>query len=243
MAIDSSTTGTPAKAKQGADWRLGFSMVLTVGWLLLGVAYVSQIIGWRDFASQNAPSLGSFLEGAFAPLAFLWLVVGFFLQQRQLQDNTKTIQLQLEQMRRSAEQAEIQSRAIAADELHSRQDTFLRSRLLVADQLAMISGWILSSHTEDVSTLMDQWARTGQGEPNAFPLEIIRRVLSNQIDAHELFYGTAIRAGHTERYCIAFDRLIDAGTRCDPTGMICDALREGAQGRIYRMMVERKFAT
>jgi hypothetical protein len=26
-------------------------------------------VGWTDFARQNAPSLGSFLEGAFAPLA------------------------------------------------------------------------------------------------------------------------------------------------------------------------------
>jgi hypothetical protein len=215
-------------------------MALTAGWLMLGVAYISQIIGWRDFASQNAPSLGSFLEGAFAPLTFLWLVGGFFLQQPQLQDNTRTIQLQLEQMKRTAEQAEIQARAIAADEVHSRQDTFLRSRLLVSDPLAMISGWILSSHTEVVSTLMDLLSRTGQGEPNAFSLEIVRRVLANEIDGHELFYGTEIRAGHTQRYRIAFERLIAAGTRCDPAGMICDALREGAQGRVCRMMVEKE---
>ena len=139
MAIDVATPNEQG-ASERRDWRLTFSLVLTVGWVALGVIYISRIVGWRDFASQNAPSLGSFLEGAFAPLAFLWLVVGFFLQQRQLQDNTATIQLQLEQMRRSAEQAEIQARAIAADELHSRQDTFLRARLLVANQLAMISG-------------------------------------------------------------------------------------------------------
>ena len=43
-------------------------------------------IGWDRFISQPADALGGFLEGAFAPLAFLWLVVGFFLQQRQLME-------------------------------------------------------------------------------------------------------------------------------------------------------------
>ena len=110
----------------GADWRLRFSLGLTIVWLVLGFTHISGVIGWTDFVRQNAPSLGSFLEGAFAPLAFLWLVVGFFLQQKQLTENTKTIQMQLAEMRRTAEQAEVQSRAIAADELHSRQDTFMR---------------------------------------------------------------------------------------------------------------------
>ena len=72
------------------DWRLRFSVGVTIIWLLLGFTYISGVVGWTDFVRQNAPSLGSFLEGAFAPLAFLWLVVGFFLQQKQLTENTRT---------------------------------------------------------------------------------------------------------------------------------------------------------
>ena len=87
---------------------------------------------------------------------------------------------------------------------------------------------------------MDQWSRTGQGETNAFPLEIIRRILAGEVDGHELFYGSEIRASHTERYRASFDRLIAAADHCDPTQMMCDALREGVQGRVYRMMVERE---
>ena len=38
--------------------------------------------------------MGRFLEGTFAPLAFLWLVMGYFLQQKELSENTTAIQQQ-----------------------------------------------------------------------------------------------------------------------------------------------------
>jgi hypothetical protein len=38
--------------------------------------------------------LGRFLEGTFAPLVFLWLVMGYFLQQKELSENTTAIQKQ-----------------------------------------------------------------------------------------------------------------------------------------------------
>ena len=39
-------------------------------------------------------TLGNFLEGAFAPLAFLWLVIGYFLQKKELVQNTTAIKMQ-----------------------------------------------------------------------------------------------------------------------------------------------------
>ncbi len=221
-----------------ADWRLRSSMGLTIAWLILGVVYISQIVGWRAFVSQQAPALGGFLEGAFAPLAFLWLVVGFFLQQQQLRENTKTIQLQLDQMRRSAELAEVQARAIAADELHSRQDTFLRSSQLVERQLSMITGWIVTSYSASVDEVSELWRRSSEGEVAAFPMDIIRRIITDEITRDELFRGTEIRASHTERFIAAFERLVAAAMRCDTGGMLEEALRDGPHGRVYRMMTE-----
>ena len=86
----------------GRDWRLAFSLALTAVWLFLGFLYISSIVGWLPFVRQSAPALGGFLEGAFAPLAFLWLVVGFFLQQKQLSENTAAIEKQYEAMQRTA---------------------------------------------------------------------------------------------------------------------------------------------
>ena len=66
------------------DWRLAFGLGITAAWIVMGLLYIANVVGWLDFVRQSAPDLGGFLEGAFAPLAFLWLVIGFFLQQRQL---------------------------------------------------------------------------------------------------------------------------------------------------------------
>ena len=59
------------ESAQAPDWRLRFSLGVSIVWICLGVLYISSVIGWSGFVTQNAPALGSFLEGAFAPLAFL----------------------------------------------------------------------------------------------------------------------------------------------------------------------------
>lgn len=221
-----------------SDWRTRFGLAITAVWLLLGMVYISFVVGWSDFVVQQAPALGSFLEGAFAPLAFLWLVVGFFLQQQLLQENTRTIQAQLEQMRRTNEQVEVQTRAIAADELHSRQDTFLRLNELVNEQLGMIEGWIVTSYAASTAEKTDLWRRIGAGESTAFAFDIIRSCFGGEVTARELFYGTEIRSGHTRRFIEAFERVLAAGALCDPNDMIVTALREGPHGRVYRLMTE-----
>ena len=225
---------------EGRDWRLHFSLGLTVVWLLLGFAYISSVVGWTDFVRQNAPSLGSFLEGAFAPLAFLWLVVGFFLQQKQLTENTRTIQMQLAEMRKTAKQAEIQSRAIAADELHSRQDTFIRVAEMVKDQLGNIGGFIVTSYREDDAGVNQLWAAMGQGDPGVFSRTIIGWCWSGRVSARELFYGTEARARHSRLFIRAFERLRANAAQCDPDGIISEALEDSPHGRVYRFMVESR---
>ena len=105
-------------ARSKRDWRIWFGVASTAFWLWLGLLYIGLVVGWGDFVTQPAESLGGFLEGAFAPLAFLWLVIGFFLQQRELRNNNEAIRAQYEQMRRAAESAEIQARAIQDNALH-----------------------------------------------------------------------------------------------------------------------------
>lgn len=238
MAASTAQHGVPAP---DSDWRLRASIFVTAGWLGLGVIYISMVVGWSDFVQQQAPALGSFLEGAFAPLAFLWLVVGFFLQQQQLRENTLSIRAQLRQMERTAEQAEVQSRHIEADELHSRQDTFLRVNELVREQLGMTGGWILTSYvTEERDRVMELWRRHGQGEHSAFSLEMIRDCLTGTIEPAELFHGTEIRHRHSMRFVEAFERLLHMGQRCDPEGIIVTALRDSTHGRVYRFITENR---
>jgi hypothetical protein len=230
------------------DWRLRFSLGVTAVWLLLGFLYISNVVGWTGFVSQQAPALGSFLEGAFAPLAFLWLVVGFFLQQRQLEQNTATLSAQLEVMRQSAAQSEIQSRAIAADELHSRQDTFLRVAEMVRDQLGVIAGflyvsWAMDAGVEEMEGpdgALAQFKAQGSGDHGAFDRAIFRQIYSGKVTAPELFWGTPIRSQHSQSYIRNFERLARLASACDPEGVIVDALRDGTNGRLCRFMQESR---
>ena len=72
-------------------------IVLTVLWLMFVSFYVSRSIGWDAFLYQPLDIMGNFFEGAFAPLLFLWIVIGFFLQQRDIAENAKNIGIQAQQ--------------------------------------------------------------------------------------------------------------------------------------------------
>jgi hypothetical protein len=243
----SATTSTPAAAA-GTDWRVRLGVLATAVWLSLGLLYISSVVGWADFVRQQAPALGEFLDGAFAPLAFLWFVVGFFLQQRQLEDNTATLSEQLEVMRQTARQAEIQSRAIAADELHSRQDTFLRIAEMVSEQLGVTAGWIYTSWAagegpEAMSGpggALEIWRTQGAGDHGAFDRACVGLIYGGRIDASTLFWGTPIRSGHSEAFSRAFERLVGLAGRCDPDGVIAEAIQNGTHGRVARFIRESR---
>ena len=63
------------------DWRIQFGLGVTFLWLCAGALYISGTVGWASFIDLPIAELGNFLEGAFAPVAFLWLVIGLFIQQ------------------------------------------------------------------------------------------------------------------------------------------------------------------
>ncbi len=106
----------------GPDWRIWLGLSLTAIWLLILGLYVANTIGWSSIGVAPIETVGNFLEGAFAPLAFLWLVIGYFLQKKELVQNTTAIKMQYVEIQKSADQAVIQSEAIRASELHARKE-------------------------------------------------------------------------------------------------------------------------
>jgi len=238
---------TGLSARRGQQVRVG--LVLTALWLGVGMLYIATSLGWTGFLRLPLGDLGDFLGGAFAPLAFLWLVLGLFLQQRELAANNFAIQRQFEIMQRTADQAEIQTRAIAANELHARQDTFMDVAQLVMSQLEVIAGmlFISSQGTPGDGIVPDEevdlmFARLSSGESSVFSRRMIllRVRLDDPRQAWALFYGTPIRQQHCETYIRSFERLLRSAAACDPDGMIVDAMNGNAQGRLYRLMCEMR---
>jgi hypothetical protein len=227
-----------------ADRRTVFGVALTFLWVTVGAVYIGRGLGWDRFFDQPLGEMGDFLDGAFAPLAFLWLVLGLFIQQRELSRNNEAIQRQHDIMLRTAESAEIQTRAIAANELHARQDTFIDLAQLVGNQLEVIAGMLFLSSQGFVGEgvvgedEMDQlWARMASGEGGVFSRRLLLlRVNREPVPGWQLFWGTPIRTRHCEAFIHSFERLLRAAETCDPDRMIRDAVCGNAQGRLYTMM-------
>ncbi|RRV18143.1 hypothetical protein [Pseudomonas saudiphocaensis] len=74
----------------------------------LYVGLARYLIGDKLEGLANMPlnELGDFLAGVFSPLAFLWLVLGFLQQGKELRASTDALALQAKEMRASVEQHE-----------------------------------------------------------------------------------------------------------------------------------------
>lgn len=235
----------PVAEQRVSPWYVRLGIVTTIAWLALAVLYVRQDIGWEHFHRLPADTLGNFVEGVFAPLAFLWLVVGYFLQQAEIHQNTEALRAQAVEIQRTAEQAIIQSQAIEANEVHARQETFLRVAEQVKAQLGTIMGmlWISSQGATGNGTVSGDEQSRMFHQLSVRDTEVFsRRMIEThfQCPAEErvaLFYGTAIRARHSNHFAVTFEKLIDRASRCDSEGLIVAALRYSAHGLVYDLML------
>jgi hypothetical protein len=230
------------------DRRIVLGLVLTTLWLALTLAYIGAGVGWRAFLALPPSEIGSTLEGFVSPLAFLWLVLGLFLQQSELAQNSRALKLQSEALQRSAEQAEIQARAIHANELHARQDTFVDLARLVNRQLGVISGLLyLSSQavnaggTVPPEKIADFWTQLGAGDSDVFMRGLVGvSATLPPKQGFDLFFSTPVRTRHSEAYLAAFARLLRAAESCDPDGLIRDAILGDGSGRLYQLMTRMR---
>ena len=69
---------TENKGLSGAAKLFGVGVLLTISWLVAAGAYAYTRIGWPEILTIAPLDLGILLLGAFAPLAFLWLLLGYF---------------------------------------------------------------------------------------------------------------------------------------------------------------------
>lgn len=220
------------------DWRILMGISITALWIIAGVVYLrggkfSQATIY-DIPLEN---IGGFLEGAFAPLAFLWLVIGLFIQQKELADNTEVL-------RQTSIQSEKQTQAIAATEMNARQETYFKIAANVRGQLGGIAGMLFVSSMgasegqivpkERLETL---WHMLARGDDAAFAREFLLLDEEKFGGYEALFCGTEIRRRHTENFLNVFDRLMVMAKNCDSSnGIIADTLSQTAHGLIYNRM-------
>jgi hypothetical protein len=220
------------------DWRIWFGVVVTIGWIAGSIGYLVSVSRVDPMQMSSMEAIGAFLEGAFAPLAFLWLVLGLFIQQRELSRNTDAIRI-------TSEQSEKQTQAIAATEMNARQETFFKIAEGVKHQLGGISGMLFVSGLGPVGSLRysreqmdDLFAHAAHGDSEIFARLFISQDYKREGGLPELLYGTDIRRRHTMNYRNAFERICRLARNCDIDDIIHDALMQSALGLLYQRMMK-----
>jgi len=230
-----------ARAKRSyipRDWRIWFGLSLTFFWFCFLFLYIQRNVGWDAFLDLPIEEMGTFLEGAFAFLAFLWLVIGLFIQQSVLAENN-------EELRRNNLNSEKQTQAIAATEMNARQGTFFKIAESTRRQLGSISGLLFISSqgpgaegNYDSEQLAEVWKQFASGDYEVFSRLFLTMAANEGVDFSELFYGTEIRRRHTENFLVGYDRLIALAKGCDTDNIILDTLIYSAHGLLNIRMRE-----
>ena len=216
------------------DWRVALGFTMTVVCISTGLIYLTARVGWNNFVRLPTADIGSFLEGAFAPLAFLWLVIGHFMQQKEITANTKAIGIQEQSARRL--------------EVHSQRDSYFKLLDLVQDQLGSVAGFHYMSVCGPTGTgeisgeeFAEQRNQASNGDPSWFVRKMIGLAVSNRDDPEklqEIFYGTEIRTRHSNNFTTTFAKLEKAAKAVDTDDMVHDALLYGsASGILYRIIL------
>lgn len=228
----SAATRGPQPKVLNIDWRITLGSILTFMWIGTGILYLFGKVGWVEFVNLPTADIGSFLEGAFAPLAFLWLVIGHFMQQKEISANTLAIQIQ----QQSAERLEI----------HAQRESYFKLSSLIQDQLNNICAFHYFSvcginGTGEVS--LDEFIqlrKEASGDPSLFVRKMIGLTIAARsedgVGLQEVYFGTDIRARHSDKYHTIFTKLYRNAQAVDHEDMVSDALLNGsAFGFLYRV--------
>lgn len=92
-------------------WLIGFAVAI---WINLNEAMILTLNEWGDF-----------LAGSFAPLAFLWLVIGYFQQGRELRLSREALIMQAAELKNSVVQQE-QLVLVTREEIEVAKGEYLR---------------------------------------------------------------------------------------------------------------------
>ena len=80
-------------------------LFLTAVWLSLFIVLV--FLNYDDTTKMSLNELGDFLAGASAPMALLWLVIGYFQHGEELRLNTQALKAQQEELRQQVAETAI----------------------------------------------------------------------------------------------------------------------------------------
>lgn len=211
-----------------------FGVWLTVCWAIFLLVYMA--FSYQSFSGLEPNAVGDFLAGLFAPLAFLWLVVGLLQQGQELK-------LQYYELKKSVDQYAEQSDALRGAEKHAKQSVLNDTRKLferdLSSSAAIICNTIKHVAGRKSLTVMDRktywWESFAQGDSEA----IVRNVYGMLQDEGAEINDWAAAASYIN---LSSDlaRILDD---LDDSGALSHLYERNYYGQLAKLLVERDTAS
>ncbi|MGX5700381.1 hypothetical protein ACWKWF_12365 [Acinetobacter kookii] len=152
------------------------------------------------FEQNNLNSLGDFLAGIFAPVAFFWLILGYVQQGKQLDQNTKALeqqeralQLQIDEMRESVKQQ--------AELVNIQRQQF-------EDQQRIFEPRFIISNTEVFNVLGQEFDRNSENNHLlTLNQNVFVKVTFNLINFGEEIFDVKIKESGKQLILVKFDHI------------------------------------
>lgn len=124
-----------------------FGIGVSVAWLAIGICLMAFVGNWSGGIKPN--EWGDVFAGMAAPMAFLWLVLGFIQQGQELKLSTDALKLQAAELKNAVEQhrqlVEVSREQVEASLRREREEHRLR-RLNSQPAFALYQAGITPSH-------------------------------------------------------------------------------------------------
>ncbi|OAN56879.1 hypothetical protein [Magnetospirillum moscoviense] len=188
--------------------RMGIGLTAVFAGILAG--YVHHKGGIAEMLALPLNNMGDFLAGACSPLAFLWLVVGYRMQALELEQNSKALRQQAEEMRSAVEQAKEQAQAMRGHERIALQNLLLETRKQFEEDLALLAAHIAMKHSGTECDVY--WGKLASGDKYIFCTYMCERIDSDMSEWGRYFTDPSAPekqreiASLSNRYMFIFDK-------------------------------------
>jgi hypothetical protein len=215
--------------------RITAGIIVSAIWFGATAVYVFVFKGVDKFSELDPNSMGDFFAGFAAPLAFLWLVLGYLQQGEELELQRKELELQRKEIERLAGEAKRQATAIEANELHARRDTFLRAAELIIAELNSLAARILGYGGVAGDRMQREfWPLHGAGNRYVFFDSAISISLQGNVaEFTNRVNARPHRKKNIDRYILVFEKLITQAQQCDPDESLRATFELSPMGTLY----------
>lgn len=235
-----------------ATWATTFGLSVTVLWfvsyILLYYIYTADnnIDGFiKEFYSKPLNEQGDFLAGFFAPLAFLWLIIGYFMQSYEISLQRQEIKAQSEEMKHQRKEMETQAQAMEANARSAALNVFLIQSKDIFKEMEVAAQAIYNMLVERVphqsiierSEGLSPLAKANliinfiyQSYDDGKSLEKIFAVLRDDIAANN-------KSNYVTVYCYNYYTLLKSAYKADEKGELVFYYHKSSAGRLNATLI------